>query len=53
MPNLVARIKAFNQGRDPQLIQLKYKAMRPDVFAFYRGTCHLFYENWPANTSLD
>ena len=27
MPNLVACIKAFNQGRDPQLIQLKYKAM--------------------------
>ena len=27
MPNLVARIKAFNQARDPQLIQLKYKAM--------------------------
>ena len=53
MENLVARIKAFNHGRDPQLIQLKYKAMRPDVFAFYRGTCHLFYEDWPANTSLD
>ena len=53
MNNIAARIRAFNQGRDPRLVQLKYKAMRADVFAFFRGTCHLFYEDWPASTPLD
>jgi len=40
------RILEFNQGRDPTLLQLKYHAMRADVFAFFRGTCHLFYQDW-------
>ncbi len=53
MYKLAERIQLFNQGRDPQLLQLKYKAMQNDVFAFFRGTCHLFYEDWPTHTSLD
>jgi uncharacterized protein (DUF2252 family) len=53
MPNLVERLQVFNQGRDPQLLVLKYQTMRTDVFAFFRGTCHLFYEDWPANSSLN
>lgn len=53
MSNIVERVRAFNQSRDPQLIQLKYQAMRADAFAFYRGTCHLFYEDWPAQSSLN
>ena len=39
------RIEAFNQGRDPQRLAIKYALMRNDAFAFLRGTCHLFYED--------
>jgi uncharacterized protein (DUF2252 family) len=53
MGNVVQRLQAFNVSRDPQLLQLKYKAMRMDAFAFYRGTCHLFYEDWPADAALN
>lgn len=38
------KIKKFNKGRVPQLIQIKYEAMAENAFRFYRGTCHLFYE---------
>jgi uncharacterized protein (DUF2252 family) len=51
--NIAERILEFNQGRVPELLQLKYRAMRTDVFAFFRGTCHLFYQDWPAETPLD
>jgi uncharacterized protein (DUF2252 family) len=47
------RIFKFNQGRDPTLLTLKYKLMQADVFSFFRGTCHLFYEDWPTHTPLD
>lgn len=44
---VVDRIDAFNQGRDPELLKLKYKAMAKDAFGFLRGTCHLFYQDLP------
>lgn len=44
---VVDRIQAFNQGRDPELLKLKYKAMAKDAFVFLRGTCHLFYQDLP------
>ena len=39
----VRQIQDFNAGRDPERLQLKYRAMRASPFAFLRGTCHLFY----------
>jgi uncharacterized protein (DUF2252 family) len=51
--NIIERILIFNQGRDPDRLMLKYRAMRADAFAFLRGTCHLFYQDWPANSSLN
>ena len=51
--NVIERILIFNQGRDPDRLMLKYRAMRNDTFAFLRGTCHLFYQDWPANSSLN
>jgi uncharacterized protein (DUF2252 family) len=51
--SVVERIQNFNQGRDPKLLQLKYQAMRFDVFSFFRGTCHLFYEDFPADSPLN
>ena len=50
---VIARIQAFNQGRDPEMLGLKYKAMRTDAFAFFRGTCHLFYEDLPADAKFN
>jgi uncharacterized protein (DUF2252 family) len=41
MKTVLERIEEFNQGRNPQLLQVKYQKMRDDTFAFFRGTCHL------------
>ncbi|MFI5222255.1 MAG: DUF2252 domain-containing protein [Bacteroidia bacterium] len=43
--NIIQSIKKFNEGRNPSLLQMKYKTMQADIFRFYRGTCHLFYED--------
>jgi uncharacterized protein (DUF2252 family) len=47
------RITTYNYGRDPERLRLKYAAMRADAFAFLRGTCHLFYEDWPHTGPLN
>lgn len=45
MSDLLSRIQDFNRGRLPGMLQLKYAAMAENAFRFYRGTCHLFYED--------
>jgi uncharacterized protein (DUF2252 family) len=45
MPTLYERITEFNKGRLPDILQYKYKAMALNAFSFFRGTCHLFYED--------
>lgn len=50
--NAVQRILAFNRGRDPERLALKYRAMQHDPFVFFRGTCHLFYEDLPRDRKL-
>jgi len=50
---IAERLKAFNQGREPGRLAMKYKAMNKDAFAFLRGSCHLFYEDWPKDSPLD
>lgn len=39
-------IETFNAGRDPERLALKYRAMAADPFAFLRGSCHLFYQDY-------
>jgi len=39
------RIKAFNHTRLPDYTALKYQLMAENAFRFFRGTCHLFYED--------
>jgi uncharacterized protein (DUF2252 family) len=39
------RIKSFNAHRLQWAVQLKYALMAQDAFRFYRGTCHIFYED--------
>ncbi|AFZ23051.1 hypothetical protein Cylst_0723 [Cylindrospermum stagnale PCC 7417] len=51
--NIIERIEKFNKGRNPERLKLKYKNMRDDVFTFYRGTCHLFYEDFPKDSPLN
>ena len=54
MPDsLVQRIQQFNQGRNPEHLALKYQNMRQDAFSFLRGSCHLFYQDWPADSTLN
>ena len=52
-PGVRARIDDFNRSRRPEDVQRKYDAMRADPFVFFRGTAHLFWEDWPAATPLD
>jgi len=47
------RIEAFNQGRDPERLYLKYRAMQQDTFAFLRGAAHVFYQDWPQESELN
>jgi uncharacterized protein (DUF2252 family) len=44
MSDLSERLKEFNKNRLPEMLPFKYEAMSENVFRFYRGTCHLFYE---------
>jgi uncharacterized protein (DUF2252 family) len=45
LPTVSQRIKKFNSDRVPQYTALKYKMMAGSAFRFFRGTCHLFYED--------
>jgi uncharacterized protein (DUF2252 family) len=52
MDKLIQRIKRFNEGMLPDKVQLKYEAMTENAFRFFRGTCHLFYEDLAAAQPL-
>jgi len=45
MASIYTRLTKFNKTRLQNMLPLKYQAMAIDVFCFYRGTCHLFYED--------
>jgi uncharacterized protein (DUF2252 family) len=47
------RIQQFNAGRHAELWQMKYDKMSVNPFIFLRGTCHLFYEDWPGKMLND
>ena len=55
MTPVMDRISLFNtdsqwtvfDDRTPDRIQMKYLAMAANPFSFFRGTCHLFYEDLP------
>ncbi len=51
--HILQRVQRFNEGRNPERLKLKYAHMRESSFVFYRGTCHLFYEDWPRETMLN
>ncbi|WP_184546801.1 DUF2252 domain-containing protein [Mucilaginibacter sp. FT3.2] len=45
MSKLSERLNEFNKNLLPQMVQLKYQLMAESAFRFFRGTCHLFYED--------
>lgn len=47
------RIVSYNKGRDPEILALKYKTIADNEFSFYRGTCHLFYEDLPKDSAFN
>ena len=51
--DVVQRILRFNKGREPERLQLKFEALSTGAFRFLRGTCHLFYEDWPKRSALN
>ncbi|MDD2990502.1 MAG: DUF2252 family protein [Zoogloea sp.] len=53
MIDVAHEILAFNAGRDPERLRLKYRNMRASPFVFLRGTCHLFYRRLPADALFD
>lgn len=51
--NIPERIKLHNQNRVPEFRNMKYNKMIQDTFRFYRGSCHLFYEDFPTESTLN
>ncbi len=49
MSAVVDSILNYNSGREKERLTLKHQAMRQDSFAFMRGTCHLYFQDWPAS----
>lgn len=49
MNKVTRSILDYNAGREPERLAMKYFAMRQNAFAFMRGSCHLFYQDWPAS----
>src|ERR1700744_2077417 len=45
MTSITERIIEFNKDLLPDMIQLKYRVMAANPFRFFRGTCHIFYED--------
>ena len=50
--DVVSTIAAFNAGRDPERLAMKYALMRATPASFLRGTCHLFYQQLPREAVL-
>jgi uncharacterized protein (DUF2252 family) len=51
--NIRQRIEQFNSQRPVNLRKIKYDKMKADPFSFFRGSCHLFHEDWPIGAEID
>ncbi len=51
--NIRQRIDQFNSQRPAELRHSKYHKMQADPFSFFRGSCHLFQEDWPVGEEID
>ncbi len=50
--NVWQLIQAFNQYRSKEYVLRKYTKLADNAFSFFRGTCHLFYQDLP-NLTID
>ncbi|OTG65565.1 DUF2252 family protein [Acinetobacter silvestris] len=53
MRDAYERVIQFNQDRDARFLPLKYKLMSSSAFRFFRGSCHLFYEDLVQNQTWE
>ncbi len=51
--DVVETILKFNRGREPERLRMKYHLMSVSPFVFYRGTCHLFYDDLPKHADFN
>ena len=51
--DVLGLIQGFNSQRDRDILLQKYMKMRKSAFAFFRGTCHLFYRDLPPDSILN
>ncbi|HLI92795.1 MAG TPA: DUF2252 family protein, partial [Puia sp.] len=52
MPTIAERVLDFNKDRLPVYTALKYQSMAENPFRFFRGTCHLFFEDLAQRNAL-
>lgn len=52
MEDITQRIINFNSHFREDLAQLKFKSMTENAFRFFRGTCHIFYQDLKNNGNL-
>ncbi len=53
LSSVSASIVRYHRGRAPDLLERKYATMASSPFTFFRGSCQLFVDAWPARTSLN
>ena len=46
MDELIESIYSFNAGLPEELVDIKLNLMKENLFRFFRGTCHLFFDMW-------
>ena len=51
--HIAQRIKKFNEGRLEQFLKVKFRLMAQNSFRFYRGSCHLFFEDLHLHKSFN
>lgn len=51
--SIIQRLDRFNIQRLTKLCQSKYAKMKANPFSFFRGSCHLFHEDWPVGAEID
>lgn len=52
MNDIKQKISTFNIGRDDEILKLKYQRMSENSSRFFRGTCHLYYQDIAENAFL-
>ncbi|MBS1635339.1 MAG: DUF2252 family protein [Bacteroidetes bacterium] len=52
MKPIADRIQKYNRSRRSDFVQLKYKALTENAYRFFRGTAHIFYEDFSKHPAL-